>query len=101
MALVNFVRKAVNIHELKEAAKKPGISQYSSETIIELSEEEYNYFADNLLEDFDFISKHKEKMYTDINNVWHCILIKAKGAENGILIESEGYDYARYSAYLI
>lgn len=100
MAQANFVRKAFHIGDLKDAAKKPGISQYTIEATIELSGEEYNYFTDNLLEDFDFISKHKEKMYTDINHVWHCILVKVIGANEGILVESEGYDYARYAAYI-
>lgn len=99
MAQANFVRKAFNIEYLKEAAKKPSISQYTIEAEVELSDGEYNYFADNLLDDFDFISKNKEKMYVDINNVWHCILVKAKGAEDGILVESEGHYYARYAAY--
>lgn len=100
MALVNFVRKAVNIDELKEAAKRPGISQYSIIDTIELSHEEYNHFIENLLDEFDFISDYKDKMYSDANCVWHCILVKAKDEEDGILVESEGYDYARYSAYL-
>ena len=29
----------------------------------------------------------------------HCILVMTQGAGDGILIESEGYKYARYAAY--
>jgi hypothetical protein len=29
--------------------------------------------------------------------VWHCILVKSKTSDIGLLIESEGYDYARYT----
>jgi hypothetical protein len=38
-------------------------------------------------------------MYIDTNGVYHCIYVKGEGAKDGILIESEGYSYARYAAY--
>jgi len=39
-------------------------------------------------------------MRIDKNGVRHCILVKVSGENDGILVESEGYEYARYAAYL-
>ncbi|MBW8382223.1 MAG: DUF5049 domain-containing protein [Youngiibacter sp.] len=38
-------------------------------------------------------------MYVDTNGVYHCIYIKAEGAKEGILCESEGYNFCRYASY--
>ena len=94
----HFVRKACTIKDLKGYDTERA-SQYAIEEVVGLEPEEFESFADNLLDDFDFIAKRVNKMYMDADKVWHCILIKAKGAKDGILTESEGYDYARYSAY--
>lgn len=94
----HFVRKACTIKDLKGYNNEIG-SQFTIEAVVELEPAEYESFANNLLDDFDYIAQHVNKMYVDSDKVWHCILIKAKGAKNGILAESEGYDYARYAAY--
>ena len=52
------------------------------------------------LDNYNFIAENKELMYIDENDVWHAILITAKEVDYGILVESEGYDYARYAAYI-
>lgn len=54
----------------------------------------------DLLSDYDFIKENFDKMYTDSDQIWHCLLVKAEGANEGILVEAEGYGYARYSGYL-
>jgi hypothetical protein len=94
-----FTRKAVDIDELKrrtgeEREKVP----FVVEKVIELTEKEYDAFADDLLEERDFIKDNIKLMYFDHDRVWHCILVKAKDKQEGILVEAEGYDYARYSA---
>jgi len=94
----NFVRKASTIDELKAVAIKGG-SEYIIEAVVELEPEVYENFINNLLDDFDFIVRQKSKMFVDGDKVWHCVLVKAKETRDGILIESEGYDYARYAAY--
>jgi hypothetical protein len=38
-------------------------------------------------------------MYME-EGVWHCILVKGKTSDIGLLIESEGYDYARYTGVI-
>jgi hypothetical protein len=51
------------------------------------------------LEDREFIEDNISEMYLDTENVRHCLLVKAKGGRDGILVEAEGYSYARYAAY--
>jgi hypothetical protein len=94
----HFVRKASTIDDLKGYEKESG-SQYAIEEVVELEPEEFKAFSENLLDDHDFIAKRIDKMFMDTDKVWHCILVKARGADEGILVESEGYDYARYAAY--
>ena len=33
-------------------------------------------------------------------DVFHCLLILGEGQRDGLLVDSEGYDYCRYSSYL-
>jgi hypothetical protein len=95
-----FVRKAVDLEELKNrTGQERNKSYFVVEAVIELSEDNFRVFADDLLLDFDFIKDSIEKMYIDSDRIWHCLLVKALGSKDGILIEAEGYGYARYSAY--
>ena len=48
----------------------------------------------------EFISDNIDLMYVDDNKVWHCLLVHNKTSHRGILVEADGYDYARYSAYV-
>ena len=70
------------------------------ETVVELPISKFNKFLDDMLADYDFIEEHKNLMYVDENNIWHAIYVTAKGIDYGILVQSEGYGYARYSAFL-
>ena len=70
------------------------------EQIIHLEASEFDMFSKNMLKDYEFIKNSKEQMYIDGNGIFHCILVVGEGKQDGILIEAEGYDYARYSAFL-
>ena len=95
-----FVRKAANLEDLKAGI---GGGQYETEfvvgKIIKLTPEQYKEFSENLLDDYSFIAENIALMYVGINHDWHCILVKEQGSSTGILVESEGYAYARYAAY--
>lgn len=69
------------------------------ENIIELSESEYDYFSHNLLKNFDFIAENKDQMYYK-DGVNHCLLVLGENHSDGILVSSEGSNYARYSAHI-
>jgi len=93
MAKVNFFRKA---HKDDLIPK----NKVKIEKVVTLQINEFRKFEDRLLDNYDFIAENKELMYIDENDVWHAILITAKEVDYGILVESEGYDYARYAAYI-
>lgn len=71
------------------------------EKIIYLDLLKYEGFCMELLDDNKFIEENKELMEEDKDGIWHCILVRANTSYienlNGILINSEGYDYARYA----
>lgn len=70
------------------------------EKMIELSGNEFAFFKENLLHDHDFILKNVDLMHQDTNGVYHCLLVLGEGQDDGILVESEGSFYARYSALI-
>ena len=96
-----FIRKPVDLEELKRLTGEAGDKvDCIVEKTIELEPHEYDNFSKNLLEDHKFIEDSVNLQCVDTKNRWHCILVKAKGAVDGILVQGEGYHYARYAAYL-
>ena len=49
--------------------------------------------------DNPYITLHKDSMYAD-SEAMHCVLFIAEKQGDGFLVESEGYEYARYSQYI-
>ena len=49
------------------------------------------------LEDMPFIIENRNLM-REVDGVYHCLLVCVKNHRGGILVESEGYNYARYAA---
>ncbi|HHV13022.1 MAG TPA: hypothetical protein GXX75_22370 [Clostridiales bacterium] len=70
------------------------------EKIIELASQEYDAFSKNMLDDYDFIKDNIDLMYCDGEGVYHCLLVVGQDRRDGILVESEGSSYARYSSFL-
>lgn len=95
-----FIRKASDLKDLEETIGYGFGQDYIIEDIVTLSPEAFKHFSNNLLDDVDFISERKKLMRVDHVSVWHCILVQSKEPGIGILVECEGYDYARYSALL-
>lgn len=67
---------------------------------VELPYEEFIEFRENLLCDRQFIQEHKDKMFIDSANTAHCLMVLCVDSDDGILVNSEGYGYARYFAYV-
>lgn len=67
--------------------------------IITLPKEEYMFFTENLMDGYDFIKDNVDLMY-EKDGVWNCILVTGEGVNEGVLVESEGAGYARYSAFV-
>lgn len=77
-----------------------GTTTCQIEKVVELSAEEYKAFSEHLYRDQTFIEENVDLMYYDSKGIRHCLLILGEGEEDGILVESEGAEYARYAAHL-
>ena len=68
------------------------------EKVVTLSDSEYARFHQMLLDDYDFIRDNRDLMCVK-DGVTHCILVVGETTEDGILVNSEGGDYARSTAF--
>ena len=71
------------------------------EKVITLSDADFKKFCLDLLEDQDFIKQNQDLMKVDDNGVWHCIKVVGTKAKGQVIVESEGYDYPRYTSLLL
>jgi len=90
---VNFIRKADHEELIPQ-------DEFVIEKEITLSKADFDRFINNPLGYYDFIKDNTNLMYCDTSVVFHCIYVTSNEHDFGILIESEGYHYARYTAYL-
>ncbi len=65
-----------------------------------MSDEQWQYFAHHLLEDSDMVAKYSGKLRVERDGVTSALLVLNNTTGEGILVNSEGSAYARYSAYL-
>ena len=68
--------------------------------IINLPKDEYLQFKNNMLIDLDCIKENKDIMFKDENGIQHTILITSKDVNDGIIVDSSGFNYARHSAFV-
>ena len=47
-----------------------------------------------------FLTRYRDLMRLDQDDIAHCLMVLGDGYEDGILIEAEGASYARYAAFL-
>ena len=53
------------------------------------------------MQDQVFLFENSDHMWFDPSeSCWHCLLIKGEHSREGILVEAEGYSYARYAAHV-
>ena len=67
--------------------------------MVVLPDDQYDQFTKNMLREYEFIRQHQDEMYQE-GDVVHCILVKGQNSQDGVLVNSEGGSYARYTAYL-
>lgn len=68
--------------------------------VIRLSGTEFDYFSRNLMRDWDFIRDNPIDIVVDTEGRYHCLLVVGEGRRDGVLVNSEGGAYARYSAFI-
>lgn len=85
----NFIRKADRIVTKKCAVEK----------VIELSDAEFKTLIENPMGRNHYITEYSDLMgYYD--DTYHGVLFISKQNGDGLLVNSEGYDYARYAQYV-
>ena len=67
--------------------------------VIQLTAQQYINFSDNLLRDMPFITANKSLTGHD-KGVTHCLLVTTRNIRSGILVDCQGFNYARYSCYV-
>ncbi|WP_333657155.1 DUF6329 domain-containing protein [Tissierella praeacuta] len=65
-----------------------------------MNNKEFEEFSKNLLSEQSFITDRKDEMYIDTTGQIHGLLALNSDSGNGILIDSQGYDYPRYVAFM-
>ena len=65
--------------------------------VISLSDKEYAFFKKHLMYEYDFLRKNAEQMGFH-NGIRQCVLVMGETSEDGVLVDSSGYGYARYTA---
>ena len=84
------------IFRRKEVCFEP--SECEIEKVIYLSDSEFARFQQTLLDNYDFLRENADLMRVE-DGVTHCLLVVGESFEDGILVNSEGSDYARYAAF--
>ena len=86
-----------------QAELKRKQSEYEGEAcvvdkVIELPAQRFRQFSRALLADYDFIAENKNTIRHD--DARHCLLILDADGTDGVLVDPQGYNYARYSAFV-
>ena len=69
------------------------------EKVVELSTAEFDQFCRSMLEKYPFIREVRASLHYD-DGMRHGFLVLGVGRNDGILVDTQGADYARYSAFI-
>lgn len=68
--------------------------------VVEIPYDEFIRFRDNPLMDYDFVKAHLNELQQKDYSTASCMLVIGKDQSDGILVDPQGYSYARYTAYI-
>ena len=74
--------------------------EISVEKVITLYGNSFNRLKNDALNDNPYIAENRDLMYIDSDDVAHCLLFVYYDTGDGILVESEGSEYARKSQFI-
>lgn len=86
--------------QLRRKESEQRVDRCKIEAVVELDSDQFYDFRNHLFDNQEFIKEHRDSMYQDRDGINHCLLVLGIGEEDGVLVESEGSLYARYSALL-
>ena len=77
----------------------PEVEACVVEKVVELSTAEFDQFCRSMLEKYPFIREARASLHYD-DGMRHGFLVLGVGRNDGILVDTQGADYARYSAFV-
>ncbi len=93
-----FFYKASHAQELMEDKTAQQI-RVEVVKVIQLTAQQFHHFSTNLLRDMPFIAANKSLTGYD-KGVTRCLLVTTRRNRDGILVDCQGFNFARYSAYV-
>lgn len=96
-----FYRGANTLHALDEMNPRGHEDSFQIEKQVVLTDTDYAEFASNMKEDYEFLFSNRRSMYYEPDRqCWHYLFVTGEHAAGGILVDSEGYSHAEYSALI-
>ncbi len=96
-------RSEENMLKIKAGFERKPVNFYLWDCIVEklivLTDLEFEQYNMDLMEEQTFLQENRNLMFSS-DDVYHCLLVLGENNTDGILIEAEGYNYARYAAFL-
>lgn len=97
----SFYRKAASVRDLIAKAPFPEKARFQITKVIELPTGQYRRYMNELWQDVTFISRNESNMrFDEKSETFLCLFVTCQDATNGLLVEAEGFDYARYAAFI-
>lgn len=97
----SFYRKAASVRDLLDKAPFPEKARFQITKVIELPKEQYRRYRNELWRDVSFISRNGSNMrFDEKSETFLCLFVTCQNANTGLLVESEGFGYARYAAFI-
>lgn len=99
-----IIRKCASLYELKKLTKEYTeifkMNNIVIEKEVQISKELFEKISKNFFDYQKIINDNLNNMYCDLDDVWHTIILFCEEIEDMIIVESEGYSYLRYTAYI-
>lgn len=104
MPMTTFVRKPVCLNDVRSGAEfirrhyGPDHHPYYVAAEHHLSQTEWAEFTADLFADCDWIEKFSNQDHPEIEGAPACIRVTGEGCKTVLLVDPQGYSYARYVA---
>ena len=97
-----FYRGADTLAAFDQKGYHSHVDRFQVEKQVILSDADYQEFTQNITKPYPFLSSNRKYMYFEPDaQCWHCLFVTGEHAAGGILVDSEGYPHAEYSARVL
>lgn len=97
----SFYRKAASVRDMLDKAPFPEKARFKITKVIELPKEQYRRYRNELWRDVTFISRNESNMrFDEKSETFLCLFVTSRDEISGLLVEAEGFGYARYAAFI-